>query len=255
MIAPKRHLTSVLLSAFMSIGMFSTVSLHAKPVTLKDNTSYEKALNDMESKRASSSGPSKLTEQDHVTMKAFKQHLLETMPAPGVAVGKQAPDFTLTNAFGKKINLYQELKKGPVVLVFYRGSWCPYCNLHLHVLNKAQPQFDQYKAQVIAVTPQKPDRSKSQIEKDGYPFEVLSDTQSNVMKDYQLFFELSPEMVAVYEKFNLNLESYNGLGRNVLPVPGSFVIDQSGKVVAMQAQVDYKARMEPEDILDALKAL
>lgn len=258
----KRQLTSVLsgallsklLSAVLSLSLISSLSLQAKPVTLQDDASYEKALIDMEAKRANS-GPSKLTEKDEVTMKEFKAHLLKTMPAPGVAVGEKAPDFTLTNAFGKKVTLYQELKKGPVVLVFYRGSWCPYCNLHLHVLNKAQPKFAKFDAQVIAVTPQKPDRSKSQIEKDGYPFEVLSDTQSDVMKAYQLYFELNPEMVAVYEKFNLNLESYNGLGRNVLPVPGSFVIDKSGKVVAMQAQVDYKARMEPADILKALEQL
>ena len=250
----KRNIKAVLLSTIVGLTAFS--NLQAKPVTLKSDASYEQALEEMAAKNAKKPrSPSKLTDKDQLTMKEFNQHLLDTMPAPGLAVGQKAPDFTLTNAFGKKVNLYSELKKGPVILVFYRGSWCPYCNLHLHVLNKAQPEFAKFDAQVIAVSPQMPDRSKEQIEKDGYPFEVLSDSQSDVMKDYQLFFELPQELVEVYKKFNLSLESYNGIGRNVLPVPGSFVIDKSGKVIAMQAQVDYKARMEPADILTALEKL
>ena len=217
--------------------------------------SYSEAMKQMDAKSEAADKPSILTESDKLTMKAFKAHLAKTMPNPGIAVGQQAPNFSLQNAFGKTVSLKDELKKGPVVLVFYRGSWCPYCNLHLHVLNKAQPQFDQYNAQLIAVTPQQPNRSAEQIKKDGYPFEVLSDSDSQVMKDYRLYFELSEDLLKVYSKFKLDLEGYNGKGRNVLPVPGSFVIDQSGKVVAMQAQTDYKARMEPADIIKALKAL
>ena len=235
--------------------LLSSVAVVAAPVPMKDDISYQRARDARDAQMAQNANPSPLNQQDINTMAAFNQHLKDTMPEPGIRVGEQAPDFTLTNAFGKKVNLYQELKKGPVVLVFYRGSWCPYCNLHLYVLNKAKPQFDQYNAQIIAVTPQQPDRSKAQIEKDGYPFEVLSDTTSKVMKDYQLYFQLTPELLTVYKKFNLDIESYNGIGRTVLPVPGSFVIDQNGKVIAMQAQVDYKARMEPTDILAALAKL
>ena len=247
------------LASFFALAFGAvTLAATAAPVTIKDDINYKRALEQRQAKRSESSKPSKpspLTEDDKLTMKAFNQHLLDTMPSPGLTVGKKAPDFTLVNAFGKPVSLYKELKKGPVILVFYRGAWCPFCNLHLHVLNKAKPLFAENNAQVIAVTPQQPNRSKEQIEKDGYPFEVLSDTTSQVMKDYQLYFELSPELVKIYEKLSLNLASYNGIGRNVLPVPGTFVIDKSGKIAAMQAQVDYKERMEPEDILKALEAL
>jgi peroxiredoxin len=214
--------------------------------------SYQAALDKMQAQKEESTGASPLTDKDRATMKSFNAYLAKTMPNPGIQVGEKAPNFSLKSAFGKTVSLADELKKGPVILIFYRGSWCPYCNLHLNVLKQAQPKFDKYNAQIIAITPQMPDRSAKQIEKDGYPFEVLSDSDSQVMKDYQLYFELSDELLAVYKKFNLNLEKYNGIGRNVLPVPGGFVIDSDGTVIAMEAQTDYKSRIEPKAILTAL---
>ena len=211
--------------------------------------SYQAALDKMQAQKSESTAPSPLTDKDMATMKDFNAYLAKTMPNPGIAVGEKAPNFSLKNAFGKTVTLASELKKGPVILIFYRGSWCPYCNLHLHVLNQAQDKFDKYNAQIIAVTPQSPDRSATQIKKDGYPFEVLSDSDSQVMKDYKLYFQLSAELVEVYKKFNLNLEQYNGVGRNELPVPGGFVIDTDGTVIAMEAQTDYKSRIEPKTIL------
>ncbi len=136
-----------------------------------------------------------------------------------------------------------------------KALWCPFCNIHLHVLRKHLPQFQQYGAQLITITPQTPDKSADQIKKDGLPFEVLSDLDSKVMKDYKLYFELPADLVEVYKNHGLDIEAFNGQGRNVLPVPGSFVIDQNGTVQAMQAQTDYKIRMEPATIIDALKKL
>lgn len=185
-------------------------------------------------------------------MKKADQSLANSLPDPGIKVGEKAPEFALKNAFGEEISLKEELKKGPVILVFYRGAWCPFCNMHLHVLQESLPQFEKYGAQLITITPQTPDKSAEQIGKDGYPFEVLSDLDSQVMKDYKLYFEIPDELVAVYKHVGLDIEAYNGKGRNVLPVPGSFVIDQSGIVRAMQARTDYKLRMEPETIIDAL---
>ena len=110
-------------------------------------------------------------------------------------------------------------------------------------------------AQLVAITPQKPDKSTEQLKKDGYPFLVLSDLGSSVMKAYRLFYELDPELVKVYKKFGLNVEDFNGPGRNVLPVPGTFVLDQKGVVRARHADTDYTKRMEPTEIIKILKAL
>lgn len=184
------------------------------------------------------------------------ENLARDMPEPGLAAGAKAPDFTLPNAYGKPIRLYDQLKQGPVVLVFYRGAWCPYCNLQLHALQASLPHFERYGARVLAVTPQKPDKSLEQIEKDQYPFEILSDVDSSVMKAYRLYYSVSAELVDVYRRnFGLDLAAYNGKGRYVLPAPGTFIIDTAGYVRAASASVDYKERMEPQAIVAALEAI
>ena len=181
--------------------------------------------------------------------------LASSMPDPGIKVGEKAPDFTLNNALDEPVNLTDKLKEGPVVLVFYRGAWCPFCNMHLHVLQQSLPEFKKYGAQLITITPQTPDKSVEQFKQKGYPFEVLSDLDNKVMKAYSLYFELPPDLVAVYKKHGLDIEAFNGKGRNVLPVPGSFVIDTDGIVQAMHADTDYKQRMEPSAIIEALKKM
>jgi len=216
-------------------------------------SSYQESLNQFIEKSKTAKSP--FSEADRAVMEKAGKALAVSMPNPGIKVGEKAPDFTLTNALGKKVNLKNELNKGPVVLVFYRGAWCPFCNMHLHALQKSLPQFKKYNAQLITVTPQTPDKSAEQIKKDGYPFEVLSDLDSTVMQDYKLYFELPDDLIAVYKKHKLDIEAFNGQGRNVLPVPGSFVIDEKGFVRAMQAQTDYKVRMEPAAIIEELKKI
>jgi len=182
--------------------------------------------------------------------------LATRMPNPGLQVGDKAPDFSLENPHGKVIKLSTQLKKGPVVLVFYRGAWCPYCNLQLHTLKDILPNIKQYDASLIAVTPQTPDKSLGQIEKDGYPFEILSDLDDRVIKSYNLYWEVSAELDAAYKhSFGLDVAEYNGQGRRGLPVPGTFVIDSTGIVRAAYADTDYKKRMEPSDIIAALQQL
>ena len=213
--------------------------------------SYQESVNKFLVEKSKAS-KSPFSEKDKAIMEKAGKSLAGSLPDPGIKVGEKAPDFILKNAFGKEVNLKDELKKGPVVLVFYRGAWCTFCNMHLHVLQKSLPQFRRYGAQLITITPQTPDKSAEQIKKDGYPFEVLSDIDSKVMKDYKLYFELPDDLSAVYKSRGLDIEAFNGKGRNVLPVPGSFVIDKNGIVRAMQAQTDYKLRMEPATIIDTL---
>lgn len=185
-------------------------------------------------------------------MQTEAAQLADAMPSPGLKVGEQAPHFALPNAFGDSISLYSLLETGPVVLVFYRGNWCPYCNLHLRSLQKIAPLLEEKGAQVVAITPQKPDESLKQIKAEGYPFEILSDLDYSVTAAFDLYFELSPQMQAIYKKFGVDLEAYNGVGRTALPVPGTFIVDQTGIIRAAQAQTDYKKRMEPAAILMAI---
>ena len=203
----------------------------------------------------SSKEKSPFSASDMAVMEKAGKALASSMPEPGIRVGEKAPDFVLNNALGQPVNLKERLQQGPVILVFYRGAWCPFCNMHLHVLQKSLPEFKKYDAQLITVTPQTPDKSVEQFKQKGYPFEVLSDLDSKVMKAYRLYFELPADLVDVYKKHGLDIEAFNGKDRNVLPVPGTFVIDTDGIVRAMQADTDYKQRMEPAAIINALREI
>jgi len=215
-------------------------------------SSYAEARAEYEAGRK----PGMLDEHDLAVMQRSADELAALLPDPGLKVGERAPDFTLPNAYGEPVSLSSQLASGPVVLAFYRGAWCPYCNLELKSLHAALPHFERLGATLIAVTPQQPDKSLEQVKKDGYPFEILSDLHSKVIRDYRLYFTVPDELSELYKtRFGLDLATYNGPGRYELPVPGTFVIDQQGIVRAAFADTDYKQRMEPAQIIAALQAL
>jgi len=218
--------------------------------------SIQQRVADFNKEMMSNEKAPKLSEQDRAVMQKAADDLSKTLSDPGLEVGETAPDFSLGNAYGKSVSLYSKLKQGPVVLIFYRGAWCPYCNIQLHALHKSLPSIKKYGAQLVAVTPQTPDKSLEQVTKDKYPFEILSDLDYEVAKAYRLYFEVSQELHEFYKKnFALDIEVYNGKGRLGLPVPGTFVIDTDGKIIAVHAELDYKQRMEPAEILQALKSI
>ncbi|GMR15804.1 MAG: peroxiredoxin-like family protein [Gammaproteobacteria bacterium] len=236
---------------FLSLLYFPLYLVHATESVL----SYQQALDKFMGQQKKQKKDGGFSKSDKAIMKKSGEDLAKKMPSPGLTVGDKAPDFTLKNAFGNKVTLSNVLKKGPVILSFYRGAWCPFCSLQLHTLHKSMPTFKKYNAQLVLVTPQTPDKSKGQLEKGKYTFEVLSDLDSKVMKSYKLFYKLDADLVRVYKKHGLDVESFNGKGRNVLPVPGTYVIDKNSVIRAAYADTDYKKRMEPQAIIDALKKL
>jgi peroxiredoxin len=226
------------------------------PVVQAENVASYKDLRDQMLKKSADTDKkkgSKFTEAERKLMKDSLAQAQQGNPSPGLKPGQKAPDFILSNAFGKPVSLSAQLKNGPVVLIFYRGAWCPFCNLHLHVLQKNIDNFKKYGATLIAVTPQQPDQSVKQINKKGYPFEVLSDLDDSVMKQYGLYYKLSDDLVSLYKRKGLDVEQYNGKGRKALPVPGTFVIGKDGIIKAAHAEHDYKERMEPAEIIQALQ--
>lgn len=166
--------------------------------------------------------------------------------------GESAPDFKLKNAKGEEVSLSSYLKKGPVVLTWYRGGWCPYCNITLNRLQKKLPDFKSAGANLIAITPEIPDSSLSTSEKHGLEFEVLSDPGNKVAKEYGIVFKLTDPVADSYQK-GFDLHSYNGDESNELPLPATYIIDTDGKIIYSFLDADYRNRAEPEDILGALK--
>lgn len=245
----------------ITLAFVSTLSLFAAPAAYSAQTgsavpNYREGVKALEKDMSASKDAPKVTEQDMAVMAKAAAEQAAQMPNPGIKVGAKAPNFSLKSPNGKIVKLSTMLKDGPVVLTFYRGAWCPYCNLQLHQLKTALPQFKKYGASVVAITPQQPDKSVGQFKQNGFPFEVLSDLDYKVIKSYNLLWELSPELDATYKRaFGLDVASYNGAGRLGLPIPGTFVIDRAGIVRAAFAETDYKKRMEPAEILAALQKL
>jgi peroxiredoxin len=172
-----------------------------------------------------------------------------------IAVGEIAPDFTLPGATGELINLHNKLNEGPVVLSFYRGGWCPFCNLELQALQALLPEIKALGANLIGISPETPDNSMTTAEKHQLEFDVLSDVGNKTARDYGLIFTVYEEMRPLYLKWGLDVPASNGDDSWELPVPATYVIDSNCVARAVHADKDYTKRMEPEQILAALRNL
>ncbi|MEO0540864.1 MAG: peroxiredoxin-like family protein [Cyanobacteria bacterium P01_A01_bin.105] len=169
--------------------------------------------------------------------------------------GSQAPDFSLPNAVGQRVNLSQLLTQGPVIINFYRGEWCPYCNLELRAFQALLPEFKKAGAQLIAISPELPDHSLSVTEKHALEFAVLSDVGNTVAKQYGLVFTLDPSLQPIYQQFGLDIPAHNGDERYELPMPATYVIDRDGTIRYAFIEADYTQRAEPADVLKAVEQL
>ena len=169
--------------------------------------------------------------------------------------GRKAPGFSLTNHVGEERTLDGFLAKGPVVLSFYRGGWCPYCNMELAALQRALPEIEALGAQLVAVSPETPDHSLSTREKHDLAFEVLFDKGNKVAQSYGLVFVLDEALRPLYAKLGIDLVASNGDDSFSLPIPATYVIDRNGVVAYHLADADYTKRLEPDDVISALKKL
>jgi len=176
--------------------------------------------------------------------------------ASGLEIGDRAPAFELPNALGELVTLRQRIEMGPVVLTFYRGDWCPYCNVTLRALQAALPRFKAHRATLIAISPQAPDHSLSLAEKLALEFDVLSDIDQAVARAYRVNFTVPADMKDLYlDTFHNDLAKQTADGSWDLPIPATFVIDDLGIIRARHVSVDYRTRMDPEDVIAALDAL
>lgn len=168
-------------------------------------------------------------------------------------VGGKAPNFTLPNAQGGKTTLSSLLAKNVVVLTFYRGGWCPYCNMQLRAFQQQISEFRAAHATIVAISPEMPDSSLKTVEKNKLQFEVVSDVGNKVAHQYGVVYSLPERLKAGSSS---RLKNYNGAeGAGELPIAATYVIDSDGTITFAYLNADYRKRAEPSDILYHLKEL
>ena len=186
---------------------------------------------------------------------SFEKLYASQIAEHAIGVGDIAPDFTLPNVTGDPVSLQETLRNGPLVLSFYRGGWCPFCNLELHALQSRLPEIKALGATLIGISPETPDKAMTAINEHQLEFEVLSDIGNKTARQYGLLFTVYEEMRPLYLKWGLDVPASNGDDSWELPVPATYVIDRSGVVAAAHVDKDYTKRMEPDEVLATLQAL
>ena len=172
-------------------------------------------------------------------------------------VGDVAPEFTLPDAFGHVVSLKSLLAEGPLVVSFYRGEWCPYCNLALRELQAALPKMQALGADLVAISPEKPDGGMIATEKNQLTFPVLSDFDNKLARQFGIVFQVGDGVKELGKtRFKNDLELRNGEGSYQLPVPATYVIDALGIIRFSHVDADYMTgRVESETVVAALEAI
>jgi len=185
-----------------------------------------------------------------VTKKLEEQGLSKN----ALQVGDLAKEINLPNALNNTVDLNEILQNNDFVVVnFYRGVWCPYCNIELKALENINEELKTLGATLLAISPQKPDASLTTKEKNELTFEVLSDVNNHVAKDYGLVFSLDEELRPIYLSFGIDIPKNNDDDSYEIPMPATYVINKNKEIIFAFVNEDYTKRCEPQDIIDAIK--
>ncbi|AZA77936.1 AhpC/TSA family protein [Chryseobacterium sp. G0186] len=169
-----------------------------------------------------------------------------------IQVGEKIPEFSLPNALGETIDSSEAFKNKKMVLAFYRGSWCPYCNLELKFLQDHLSRIKDKNAVLIAISPQSQDHSLSMSEKNNLEFEVLTDHNNEFAEKLGIAFQLQDFVLPHYEGLGINLSDFNKNNDNTLPVPAVFVTDENRVITYKFLDVNYMNRVDVEELIKAL---
>ena len=168
-------------------------------------------------------------------------------------VGDKAPSFTLKDPEGNTVSSAELLAKGPLIVSFYRGVWCPYCNMELQALQAALLEFEKLGASLVAISPQTAPNSRKSTRDNNVTFPILSDEKGKVGEAFGLKFNLPDYLVELYKNFKNDLPNFNDDPDWTLPMPARYVIGQDGTIVYAEVNPDYTQRPDPEELLPALR--
>jgi peroxiredoxin len=189
-----------------------------------------------------------------VMMARHIAQLRDGLAKAALKTGDCAPVIALKNAKGETVEVRSLLARGPVIVTFYRGGWCPYCNLELRAYQAVLPRITAAGAKLVAISPEKPDDSVSTAEKNALTFPVLSDIGQRVGKAFGLVYSFTDELRSVYDGFKLDIPAKNGAPDDwSLPLSATYVIGPDGRILFADTSVDYRRRTDPLDVLQVLE--
>ena len=235
-----------------SLFAFATAAsvLAQEPAKESGAAPVRKELDEFREKMAKAAPPERLRVYEQGIEEVRKSGVMEK----ALKVGDRAPDFELPDANGKTVKLSELIARGPVVVTWYRGGWCPYCNIALRGFRKSLPEIRSAGASLVAISPETPDNSLSTMEKNHLDFEVLSDRGSKVARAYGVSYKV-PKVIAEQFKGRLDLAKLNGDDSGELPLGATYVIDREGVIRYAFVDADYRKRAEPSDVIAALRGL
>lgn len=168
-------------------------------------------------------------------------------------VGAALPDVSVRNDQGQPVKLSTLHADGPVVLVFFRGSWCPICTRHFQDLIQIHPEIVKAGATLVAISPDTAENSKANAEKIKAPFPLMSDSDLAAAKAFGLAFEVDAATVSKYKGFGIDLQKASGRDHHALPIPAVYIVDKSGQITMAHSDPDYTKRLDGTKILEGLK--
>jgi peroxiredoxin len=178
---------------------------------------------------------------------------LDAKEVKPLKVGDALPAAVLKDANGKDVKLSDLHVDGPLVIVFFRGSWCPFCTRHIHDLIKVYPEITKLGAKLVAISPDNVEHSQANVAKNAIPFSVLSDSDVTLAKALGLAFQVDDATITKYKGYGIDLNKASGQDHHVLPVPAVFIADKSGKLIFAHSDPDYRQRLEVKTILEELQ--
>lgn len=170
-------------------------------------------------------------------------------------VGDKMPDFSLKDSMGKNVSSSELLKDGNLVLVFYRGSWCPFCNTYLRSLQKRLTDINAAGGKLVAISVEDPDASMAVAKKNEVQFTVLSDPDLALARKFGIVYQLPADTAAMYKSRGLDLTEHNKMDKPELPLAVTYVVKKDGEITYAFLETDYKKRAEPDVIIENLKKI
>jgi peroxiredoxin len=170
-----------------------------------------------------------------------------------LAVGDSVPDGILSTIKGRNVGFKTLVAKKPSVVIFYRGGWCPYCNVQMGQLVKIEPELTKMGYQLLAITPDKPQKLKESLSKHQINYTLLSDRTMDLTRKFGLVYRVSQETLTKMQDRGISLDSSTGNSLHMLPVPAAYVVDQKGVIHFVYFNSDIKVRVNPDDLMNAAK--